>query len=161
MKYIAGGLSLYGGRTLVGDATLRSPLTAAGEVRWGADVRNGATFPTARADKRRTYPEFGREAERIHFLVLASELGGRFSDEGRELVLRLAQEKSRNQPPALRGSLLQAYFRRWWGLLSIAVQRAVAQNLLGVVELGSLAPLPGLEELLSLEAELPPASRLM
>ncbi len=75
-------------------------------------------------------------------------------------VLRLAANKARDQPPALRGALFQAYFVRWWALLSMAVQRAVAQSLLSYEMPGALVPMPGLEELLTLDGELPPASRL-
>ena len=61
----------------------------------------------------------------------------------------------------LRGSFFQAYFRRWWGLLSVAVQSAVARNLLGVDYPAAQVPLPGLEELLSPEWEYPAPSRLV
>ena len=94
-------------------------------------------------------------------VILRPSLSAGGSVEAQELVRRLAAHKAQDQPPALRGALFQAYFVRWWNLLSLAVQRAVAQSLLGCeAPPGSMVPGPGLEELLTLDAELPAPSRL-
>ena len=150
LHLVAGGLPLYGARTLVGDATLRSPVAADGTVRFGADRKNGATFPQARQDKGRTYPEFEAHTDRIEFKTLAAEIGGRFSEECLDLVRRLVEHRSRQAPPALRGSFYVIFSRRWWGILSMAVQRAVAANLVGADwPLIGMAPQPDLEELMT------------
>ena len=118
---------------------------------------DGATFAQARRDKQVTYPEFFEEDCRIAFRVLACEVGGRFSPECGDLVSRLVEHKASQQPAPLRGSFRVILHRRWWGLLSVAVQRAVAYNLAGADWPGSgLKELPGLEELLTyVEAPLP------
>ena len=51
LDIIAGGLSLYGGRTIVGDATFRSPFSGAGIPHGAAATVDGATFPAARRDR--------------------------------------------------------------------------------------------------------------
>ena len=157
LDIVAGALPIYGGRTIVGDATLRSPLTGSGIPRFNAARIDGATFAQARRDKQVTYPEFFEEDCRIAFRVLACEVGGRFSPECGDLVSRLVEHKASQQPAPLRGSFRVILHRRWWGLLSVAVQRAVACNLAGADWPGSgLKELPGLEELLTyVEAPLP------
>ena len=125
LDIIAGGLSLYGGRTIVGDATLRSPLSGAGIPHGAAATVDGATFPAARRDKADAYPELVAESARHKFLVLASEVGGRFSEEGTELVKKLLHAKC-GHTQGQEGKLLKLiYHRRWWAILSTAVQRAV------------------------------------
>ena len=159
LDVVAGGLPLYGGRTIVGDATLRSPLSGAGCARFGAATQDGATFPRAREDKAATYWELLTEAARarVVFLTLASEVGGRFSAEAVDLVRQLARHRASEQPPPLRRSFHVILWRRWWGMLSIAVQRAVACNLQGSAwPLVRAFPLPDLEELLTcLESPIP------
>jgi len=161
LDIIAGGLSLYGGRTIVGDATLRSPLSGAGMPHGAAATVDGATFPAARRDKADAYPELVAESARHKFLVLASEVGGRFSEECIELVNKLLHAKCGHTQGQERKLLKLIYHRRWWAILSTAVQRAVALNLLG----GDWAPtcefvLPCEEELLC-AAVVPPESTRM
>ena len=63
-------------------------------------------------------------------------------------------------PPPLKRTYRLIYHRRWWGILSMAVQRAIAMNLLG--EDGRMVPIcgePSLEVLLSM-VEAPLVSRL-
>ena len=93
-------------------------------------------------------------------MVLAAEVGGRFAPEAVSLVLELATEAAGRQAPMLRRSFRLIYHRRWWGLLSIAVQRAVARNLLGFDGLeATVYGMPSFETLLSL-VEAPLISRL-
>ena len=91
------------------------------------------------------------------FLTLASEVGGRFSAEAVDLVRQLARHRASEQPPPLRRSFHVILWRRWWGMLSMAVQRAVACNLQGSAWPAVRAfPLPDLEELLTcLESPIP------
>lgn len=65
LDILAGGLSLFGGRTIVGDATLRSPLSGAGIPHGAAATVDGATFPPARRDKANTYPELVAPSARL------------------------------------------------------------------------------------------------
>jgi hypothetical protein len=106
LDVVASGLPLFGGRALVGDATLRSPLAGDGSVRDAADRVDGSTFPGARRDKFAKYPEFEAAADRLHFIVLAEEVGGRFAPEAVDLVRGLVVEAAARCPP-----LLQRTFR--------------------------------------------------
>ena len=143
MNIVAGGLPLFGGRTIVGDATLRSPLTGAGAPRFGSANIDGATFPQARHDKANAYPELVQEGARHKFLVLASEVGGRFSEECVDLVRKLLNFKCDSSNATDKKVFRLLYSRRWWGILSMSVQRAVASNLYG----GDWAKIIGPEEL--------------
>ena len=161
LDIVAGGLSIYGGRTIVGDATLRSPISSRGDAQGVAATTDGATFPGARRDKATAYPELVLPSARHKFLVLASEVGGRFSEECVNLVPQLVNNKASNLSASDSKLFRLAYTRRWWGILSMAVQRAVAANLLG----GSWMPAcdwcePSEEELLTVGTIPPPDSRL-
>ena len=161
LDVVAGGLSLYGGRTIVGDATLRSPLSGTGTPHGVAATTDGATFPQARRDKATTYPELATENARHKFLVLGTEIGGRFSIECIDLVRKLVTTKCGHLEGPERKLLQLIYHRRWWGILSTSAQRAVALNLLG----GDWAPscsfvLPS-EEVLLCAAVVPPAASRM
>eukprot|EP00439_Symbiodinium_sp_Y106_P071144 s352_g12.t1 len=71
-----------------------------------------------------TYPELRRGgAQRL--CVLAAEVGGRWNADAPELVRQLVRVRALRAPPALRAVASSAWARRWWGMLSIAVQHAV------------------------------------
>ena len=59
-------------------------------------------------------------------LVLATELGGRCSGECRELMRLLVDHRARRVAPAVRPAARSGWLRRWWGMLSVAVQHATA-----------------------------------
>ena len=65
-------------------------------------------------------------------MVLASEVGGRFSQEARAFVRRLAKLRAQQEAPFLRAATQAAFARRWWALLSVAAQDALAATLLGL-----------------------------
>ena len=161
LDIVAGGLPLYGGKTIVGDATLRSPLSGAGVAHTGAASIDGAIFPQARRDKASAYPELAQESSRHKFLILASEMGGRFSEECTDLVRKLLNHKCTAVGGGDTTLLRLVYSRRWWGILSVAVQRAIALNLLG----GNWAPVLGIvqpsEEELLCTAVCPPCESRM
>ena len=150
LDVVARGFPLFGGRSIVVDATLRSPLSSAGRVRVGSHWHDGATFAAARRDKERKYPEFAVQAHRIKFVVAACEIGGRCNQECVDLVRALVLHRSSSAAPALRASLRSSLARRYWGILSVAIQRAGADCLSddpSPVEFASL-PLPSLDTLL-------------
>ena len=82
----------------------------------------------AEKDKRDTYPELVN-SQRCQLIVLAGEVGGRWSDTCAWLVKELASEKSAQAPPRLRRSTARAWEARWWGMLAVAVQNVVAATL--------------------------------
>ena len=83
----------------------------------------------ARQRKEAKYHEFLR-ARRCRLLVLASEVGGRFSEGTADFVNRLAKARARASPQLLRASVRAAYAHRWSGILAVAAQRALAATLL-------------------------------
>ena len=80
----------------------------------------------ARRWKERRYPELSGHNNRCRLVVLAGEVGGRWSDETRTFIRSLARLKARSQPPLLRKRVGQAWRLWWWSLLSYAAARAFA-----------------------------------
>ena len=77
-------------------------------------------------------------------------MDGRFAPEAEALVRELVAAAAARCAPMLQGSFRLIFHRRWWGLLSIAVQRAVARNLVGFDGLGAAQyGMPSFEALLS------------
>ena len=161
LDVVATGLPLYGGRTIVVDATLRSPLTGAGMWRFNADQADGATFPQAVRDKHNKYPELLAQGLRIQFVVAATEVGGRCNDQLIDLVRQLARHKASTFARPLRASMHTILARRFWGILSVATQRAVAQCVATEFDptTNAVFPLPDFEALMSCN-EAPDVSRL-
>ena len=111
------------------DVTLRSPLSSAGGVRYGSHQRDGNTFAVARRDEERKYPELADQAQWIKFVVAACEVGGRCNQECVDLVRALVLHRAVSAAPALRAYLRSSLARRYWGILSVAIQRAGADCL--------------------------------
>ena len=62
-------------------------------------------------------------------VVLGTEVGGRWNQDALRLVRRLARFRARAAPQLLRRSAAVAWSNRWWGILSIAVQDALAATI--------------------------------
>jgi hypothetical protein len=122
LDFLATGTTVHGGIPLACDATLGSVLNCTGR-RHAGDV-----FKIARARKESKYSDV-HESGRVSLVVLAALSGGRFSKESAQIVRSLVQQKTEAAPPLLRGTFRQAYFHRWWSVLSCAVQRSVAAGL--------------------------------
>ena len=127
-------LVVYGassrGETLCCDATVVSPLRRDGRDRPRAAAEDGASLAHARRRKERTYPELGQHGTSL--VVLGCEGGGRWKDEALDFVRRLARLRAAQAPAILRARVASAYTRRWWCLLGIAVQDALAATVLGL-----------------------------
>lgn len=59
---------------------------------------------------------------------LGAEVFGRWSEDPLWLVPALASEPVRGLPEHMHPTALSALLRRWWGILSVAVQRSVARG---------------------------------
>ena len=162
LDLFVGRLPIFGGKSVVGDVTLRYPLTAEGAPKNGAQREAGSTFHTARLDKARAYPELMSADSRFQFLVLACEVGGHLSEECHTLLDQLVMFKAASSPDHLRRFVKGMYRRRWYGMLSCSIQRAVAWNLAGTGEplLESLHPVPDFEELCATCVWSPDVSRM-
>ena len=116
---------LYGatrlGEALCCDVTLVSPLRRNGRPQPRAAEHDGAVLAGARRRKETRYPELASPGLQ-RLVVLACEVG--------DLVRRLVRVRSLRAPAALRRSAAVAWQRRWWGLLGVALQRAVVSTLL-------------------------------
>ena len=135
LEIVAVGSPLYHGVPLGCDATLVSPLHANGHPVSRAAVDDGAAIRRAEANKRRAYPELV-DSLHLRLVVLACELGGRWSATCVEVVSGLAGWRSQAEPPPLRAAAQQAWSSRWWALLSVTQQRLLAGSLLDTGEHG-------------------------
>ena len=89
---------------------------------------DGVAIRGAEERKRARYPELVT-SEVCRLVVLACETGGRWSEECVDPVRHLASRKASDAPDVLRASLFQAWSARWWGILSVAAQDALAASL--------------------------------
>jgi len=164
VEILARDLPLHHGLPLVCDATLASPLTAEGALRPDSKGCPGTTNETSERRKENKYPELV-SSSRVRFLVLAGEVGGRWNDTALQLVRDLAYGRAATlAPPRLQHATAMALQIRWWGLVAVAAQDALAATLLGdaphlLTGQPPELPLP-LGDLLLDGAEAPAQSRL-
>jgi len=128
VEIVARNLHVKHGIPLAFDATVVSPLHASGGARPRAADEDGVAIAAAERDKRETYPELVR-SPKCQLVVLACEVGGRWSSTCAWLVRELAEARSAQAPPRLRRSTARAWEARWWGMLAVAVQNALAATL--------------------------------
>ena len=132
--------------------TIVSVHTRTGEARPAAARNDGGVLRQAVAVKQRRYADVVA-SQQACFLVLGCEAYGRWCDDAVRIVRELAALKARQAPPLLRGCAQHAWSNRWWSLIGVGVQRAIAESLLrhaGADLLISAAaePLPPLTEVL-------------
>ena len=131
VEVLAAGLPLHHGAQLVVDITLRSVLTASGTARPNAAVEDGAICRRARQDKERKYFEL-LSGDQCRLVVVALEIGGRWSEEAMQFVDDLAAARARDAPPLLRRSAFLAWRKRWSRMIAISCARAFANSLVAV-----------------------------
>ena len=130
VEVVANNLPLFNGAQLTIDSTLVSALRRDGSATPAAASTDGAAASRAEARKRHTYPELCGPGARARLVVLALEVGNRWSAEAVRFVRLLARAKARNVPTVLRRSAHLAWQRRWMSFLAFAAQRAFAASLL-------------------------------
>ena len=79
-----------------------SPLRGDGSPHRGAAERDGVVLVAARRRKERTYPELMAPRSRARLVVLAMEVGGRWSPEALTFIRLLARAKARHEPNLIR-----------------------------------------------------------
>ena len=124
------GSPLHGGAQLAVDTTNVSALHCDGTSQQGAANVDGVRLLEARRRKERTFPELAPRS-RCRLVVLANEVGGRWSTEALVFLRLLARAKARSEPPLMRMRAQQAWKLRWLSILACASARAVAVSLLG------------------------------
>ena len=80
--------------------------------------------------KHNKYPELVA-SERVHYVVLACEEGGRWGPGVFEVVDDLVRLKVAPLHPLLRRSAALGYTRRWWSILAMGAQSAAIDCILG------------------------------
>ena len=129
LDIIVPGLNVDRGRPLFCDATVLSPHTRSGVPRPGTSNQGGRLLQNATDDNSNHYHEVidtGLGA----LYCLGCEVYGRWSEQSVTLVPALAREHSRGLHPRIRRGAALGFQHRWWGILSIALQRAVAEAVL-------------------------------
>ena len=106
-------------------------------LRWGAMEFHalvahvdGAILQAARRRKERHYPELSGQQGRTRLVVVAAEMGGRWSPESVRFLVHFAKAKVRHEPKVMRVSAQCAWMRRWRCMLACAAAQAFALSLL-------------------------------
>ena len=107
-----GVLPLFHGAQLAVDTTMVSALRRNGDPRPRAKRSEGAALTDARRRKEVAYPELVGNAARARLVVLALEVGGRWSDEAWQFTRLLAGARARDEPPLLRRLLFDPLARQ-------------------------------------------------
>ena len=93
---MADGLPMFSGVQLAIDTTLVSALRCDGSALPRSANVDGAALQAARRRKERAYPELAGPRGRARLVVLAGEVGGRWSEETRDFLNQLARGKVRH-----------------------------------------------------------------
>ena len=80
----------------------------------------------------RTYPELCRGKGRALLVVIAGEVGGRWSDETKSFLWCLASAKAAAVTGRLFGSARAAWYRRWTCMLACSAAKGFASSLVAV-----------------------------
>ena len=80
--------------------------------------------------KKKRYPELVA-SDRLHYVVLAVEEGGRWGPDVFAVIRDLVRLKVAPIHPLLRRSAALAYTRKWWRILAIGAQTAAVDCILG------------------------------
>ena len=128
LEIVATGLPLHHGVPLGVDVTMVSPLHTDGTVWAGADTVAGTAIKRAERNKERTYPELV-DSSVLRLVTLACETGGRWSQTTADLTRQLATARSRDAPSRLRLAASLGWQKRWWAMLAVAAQDALASTL--------------------------------
>ena len=83
----------------------------------------------ARGRKERKYCEL-LDSRRCRLVVLAMEVGGRWSEEAYNFVVLLSGEKAKAVPRILQRSTSYCLLRRWMQMISVAAMTGFAASLL-------------------------------
>ena len=118
LEVVADGLTLWRGAQLAVDTTLVSPLSRNGAARRRAANHDGAALDAARKRKEDTYPELAGENGRTRLVVLAAEVGGRWSGDCPIFVCsrQSSSAERASQPPGQDGGSLVASLECYPGL---------------------------------------------
>ena len=131
MDLVTPGLpGVFGGAPLFLDATCVSPLTGDGRPKpRAANVDGAAVAEAGRKNREEDYPDV-EGSPHACLLSLGVETYGRWSPHSQDLLAKLVRKKARGVSDVLRRATERAYSVRWWSLLAVALQRAIAESVL-------------------------------
>ena len=129
LDIVVPNLNVARGLPLFCDITIISLITHCGKARGGTSNKGGALLERAEIANNRTYaPVVSSGLGALY--CLGHEVYGRWHTECVDLLIQLAREHSRGLPARLRKGLLISYVKRWSSLIGVAIQKAVADNIL-------------------------------
>ena len=131
LEVVVDGLPVRGAQLAV-DTTLVCALHDDGRPRRRAAELDGVALQAAERKKVTTYPELVGPRSRAKVVVLAVEVGGRWSKQTR--VCEPVGPRARQEIPRMRRRAEQAWRMRWGGLLACAAGKAVASSLLDLLQ---------------------------
>ena len=132
------------------DTTMVSVAKGDGTARRQCATRSGAVLAQVRRDKGVTYCELRGSNGRARLVVLACEVGGRWSTETQDFLRHLGKAKVRLEPAVLRHSAVLSWVRRWGMILACAASRSLARSLFQVRPgLGVGGPTPTTSEVMT------------
>ena len=141
--------SRFNGSQLAIDTTLVRPIHRDRTPRPRTHEVHGVALQHARRNKEATYPELIGRGGKARSVVLAGEVGGRFSAETAQFISSLAWAKTRGMSNLLRRRATCAWTRGRSALLSCAAGRAFASSLLdSKASAGVDGAIPNVQEML-------------
>ena len=140
MDFVLSGVEgVFGGIPIFADATCVSPETGQGLARFNSRRRDGAALTNAQNRNRtRDYPDV-ENSSLAALLCLGCETYGGCSHQSIRLICELDLKKAHGHNRTLRISVQSAYITRWFGLLNVGSQRAVAEQF--CMRVGGMSPL--------------------
>ena len=129
MDLVVTALSVAQGVPFLCDVTVVSPITRRGQARPGTSNRGGTLLEQAEHTNNTTYPEV-TESGLGALECLGAEVYGRWGNQCVALIPALAREHTRDMHSRIRRGALLGYQHRWWGILGLALQKAVARGIL-------------------------------
>ena len=95
-----------------------------------ADTVDGRAVERLTDQKYDKYPELV-SSDRVHYVVLACEEGGRWGPDVFKVVADRVKLKVASLHPLLCRSVALAYTRKWWAILAMGAQSAAIDCVLG------------------------------
>ena len=109
---------------------LVAPLHGDGRARRNTATTSGVALQAAHRAKETTHPELSGEGGRVRLVVLAAEVGGRWSQETVDFPNALAKARAQESPQILQGRVRTPYVRRWKVILACSLARSLSVSLL-------------------------------
>ena len=94
------------------------------------------------------YPELSGDGGRARLVVLAAEVGGRWSSETAGFLSALAKAQAESMPFLMQSRAQAAWFRRWSAMLACSAERAFSMSLLEQRPALGTGAVPSVQEVL-------------